>query len=206
MIKRVAYVVGCLLAGWLLVDASLAPALAGTDSQGAADTVDIPEHVMHLHVRPGEGVVINGEMLSFDMATNRIAAATNLDAVALYVNATNVSALRERNELLEQLTRTTVNVFLVAGEEASTFTQKSSEPERRAFTLSTDQIRLLLGERDLSGKRAPSALQVELVDDEVANDLYLRRMQLGLPGRSVWLVHESDGEEVMSGVQIKKNW
>lgn len=169
--------------------------------------------VVSLYVDAEGGIYWNGERIDTNTLALRLSLLDRDDAIALYGSVEESQLRRADRSVMETVLRTGVPLVLVEDESRLRLPMQAENGQARPVTLSTVRIRQALdlydrtvGRQDRS--RPLSGTDVVLRFDPSEEQGYLlRRIELGLGGRALWIVHESLNErESSTSIQLKREW
>lgn len=181
--------------------------LAGGFSAARADEDALPAgDVVAISVDAEGRVYWDGEVVDTNALAGRLALLDEDDTIAFSSSVTGASVRAADRHVFETVAK--IGVPLVLVEEGG-----SDGAAGRPVTLSTPRLRQALNLYDKlagQGDRAQPLAGADLVlrfDPDDQKGYLLRRIELGLGGQSLWLVHELGREtESSTSIQLKKEW
>lgn len=192
--------------------------LAQAQEDPASETVVVQTEVCVLDVViVGTNILqIGTNALPFCAATNHIGQlGEGVELIAVHGPFATASVREARSVVLEKLARVGIPLVVVEDAEGEYEWRTHTDDDGiRTIKLSTDHLgsvsRLLQGRPNASSKPAVGpSLQTTLEWDTTIGEYQFSRVELGLVGKRVWLVHEqreSDEESGTVGIRLKKEW
>jgi hypothetical protein len=160
--------------------------------------------------------------LTLAEATNYLARiADRIDAVAVRGTPSPAEFKPAHVELIRRLLRLDVPVLVVEEDGVAPPVPPppapaggaAAEPARRELRLSTDQLQYVLqtvrqGAPQPAATAETPALRSTLRWDDAQGQYELHRIEFGMPGRHLWIVHElgADNERGVTGVRLQREW
>ena len=172
-------------------------------------------------IRVLDVVVISTNRVILGTNTMHVSAATNLmarrrddiDVVAVHGDVTGEDATGAKSATMAHIARVGVPLVVVEKEGEYAWRESSGADGVRTVEVGTDQfaaLRRLWKRRKATPKEETEpALQTTVQWDTATGTYELNRVELGLFGRRVWLMHElreTDDESGTVGIQLKKEW
>ncbi|OQA24830.1 MAG: hypothetical protein BWY59_02021 [Verrucomicrobia bacterium ADurb.Bin345] len=169
--------------------------------------------VVTVFVDEGGDIYWDGERIDTNTLATRLSLLDGEDAVALYSSVDESSVRQADRNIMESVLRVGVPLVLVEDENRVKLPLQAGDGQARPVTLSTARIRQALDLYDKAVGREDrhkplSGTDVLLRFDPNDEQGYLlRRIEVGLGGRSLWIVHETLGEQESStSIRLKKEW
>ena len=170
--------------------------------------------VVDLTIVSTNRVTIGTNTMSLKAATNLIASHRDAaDVVAVHGLAGGDDPSDTQAAAVAKIARIGMPLVVVEKDGAYAWRKQSDSDGIRTLKLGTDQFATL---QRLWKRRKPNAeasteptLQTTVQWDTATGNYELSRVELGLFGRHVWLMHEqrdSDDESDSVGIQLKKTW
>ncbi len=186
---------------------------------GAAERADPNEspdevalHVIDLEILSTNQIMVGTNAFSLVAATNLMAAHRGaLDVVAVHGPTTEAAPGAQQASALERIASLGIPLVIVEKEGEYAWREQPSAGGIRTVQVGTDQFAALsrfLRQRQTNLQAVPeTSLQTTVKWDTTTGTYKLSRVELGLLGKRVWLMHEQSGDEAGTiGIQIKKEW
>lgn len=180
-----------------------------------------PEADRKKHINVVDVAVISSNQVTFGTNTMSLAAATNLlatcrgavDVIAVHGSGPGEPPAQIQSSTVARLASVGVPLVFVEQDGEYAWREQSTENGIRTAKVGTDQF-AALRRLWMRGKGYPetppqSTLQTSVQWDTATGNYEFSRVELGLLGKRVWLMHEqreSDEESGRIGIQIKKEW
>lgn len=175
-------------------------------ASSASDELEPDGDIVAISVDAEGRVYWDGEVVDTNALAGRLALLDADDTIAFSGSVTGGSVRAADRHVFETVAR--IGVPLVLVEEGG-----SDNAAGRPVTLGTPRIRQALAVYDKlagQGDRTQPLAGADLVlrfDPDDQKGYLLRRIELGLGGQSLWLVHELGREtESSTSIQLKKEW
>ncbi|MBN2562807.1 MAG: hypothetical protein JXQ75_17935 [Phycisphaerae bacterium] len=198
-------IVAAILAAWTLT--------AGCVNRRGPDTAVTPDiPVLHIEADAAGNLYVDHQPLTPAQLSERLRVTDDCDLIALHGGLTSSSAPPVSAQTLRTIVRYGMPVLVVEPDDSMTLAGEKGESRPLTVGLSDTQIRGLLQLHESLAAGSPAAsnlpsLGATLEMDSSEGVYRFRRVEMGLPGRRVWLVHEQPDEtESTTGIQIKKSW
>ena len=213
IVKRMVRCCGsCLVAGFLTTCAMAAEEERSLSSTNAPEAAEI--RVLDVVVTHPDRVRVGTNSMSLAAATNFVAANMEaIDVVAVHGSKPGMAPLQTGSATVARIAGVGLPLVIVEEEGEYTWREQSAEQGIRTLKVGTDQfatLRRLWKRRKLRPEEPPqSTLQTSIEWDTATGTYELSRVELGLFGKRVWLVHEqreSDDETGTVGIQLRKEW
>jgi len=210
-VKRMAGCCGsCLVAGLLTACAIAAEGERSLSSTKAPEAAEI--RVLDVVVTHPDRVRVGTNSMSLAAATNFVAANMEaIDVVAVRGSEPGMPPLHKGSATVARIASVGLPLVIVEKDGEYTWREQSNEHGIRTVKVGTDQFaalrRLWKRGKAQPEKRLESTLQTAVQWDTVTGTYELSRVELGLFGKRVWLVHEQrepDDESGTVGIQLKK--
>ena len=179
---------------------------------GAAGKTEI--QVFDVVIVSTNRVMVGTNAMSLAAATNLMAVHRDaLDVVAVHGPVTRDASIDDKSSVVGKIASIGVPLVLVEKDGEYAWRDLSGPDGVRTVRIGTDQFtalrRLLQGGK--AGATSPAVPVLEtMVDWDTATGTYeLSRIELGLLGRRVWLVHQqrdANDESGSVGIQLKREW
>jgi hypothetical protein len=158
-------------------------------------------------------VTLGTNTLSLAAATNLLARySTTVDVVALHGPFETDGLLMKTSSVALAIARAGVPLVFVEKDGEFAWREQAAEDGIRTVTIGTDQVAALRRLWSKNPYGAPSSTPVlkTSIDWDPAEGTYeLKRIEVGLLGERVWLMHEQsqdDNESGTIGIQFRKEW
>jgi hypothetical protein len=159
-------------------------------------------------------VVLGGNTMSLAAATNVIDRYRNtLDVIAVHGVIDGSVAERTSSSTVAEIARAGIALVLVESKSSRAWQKKSGDDGVWAMKIGTAQYAALRRfwhtGRDEDQRASETVFQTTVDWNTAAGTYELKRIELGLLGESVWLVHElreSDEKAGTLGIQFRKKW
>lgn len=202
----------------LTVIAALFAAALGfaTNEAPVHSTTARPEtlRVIDIEIVSTNRVKVGTNTMSLTEATNVIARyGDTVDLIAIHGPIGRDASVLTTPSTALHIARAGLPLVLVEKDGEYAWREQSSSAGVRTVKIGSDQFATLrrLWERNKNPANTPprTVLQTTVDWDTAAGSYKLKRIELGLLGERVWLVHEhneSDNESEIIGIQFKKEW
>ena len=174
-----------------------------TDRAGTNDTVTL--RVLDIRAAASNTICIGTNRIAASQVTNHLALYRGkIDAIAMRRGTNDAQLAGLSSEMMGKLVRMGLPVLVM--EESGSLEPQREEAGMRTITLSSDHLVSGLKSIKAIRDRPLPSLRAELGLDEEKGTHGLNKIELGLPGGGIWLLHEDDEGQGMTGIQIKKSW
>ncbi len=168
-----------------------------------------------VRVNPAGAVFWNNQLMDTNMLNENLAqAGVDGQAIALYGNLPDDSTGLVEKDVFEKMVKAGVPILIIKENAAPNMAPPPSGQEPQpTLALSTDQMRKVFdllnslnGEKP--GESQPLAADIRLrINPEDSQGYMLRRIEIGLAGKSVWIVYENKSDvETSTTIQLQKDW
>lgn len=180
-----------------------------------------PLDVSNEEVRVMDVAVVSSNLVAVGTNTMSLVAATNLmaahrdavDVVAVHGSLDGDTSVGTSPSAVARLASVGLPLVIIEKDGEYAWREQSNEHGIRTVKVGTEQFaalrRLWKGGKARPDKASEPALQTSVQWDTATGAFELSRVELGLFGRRVWLLHEqrdSDDESGTVGIRIKKEW
>jgi hypothetical protein len=182
----------------------------GDRTEFSKETNDVEE----IRILDSGDVVWNGERVD----TNTLAARLEQsrldgDAIALYGKVTGQDARSRDQRVFESVARTGVRMVVVEDDGSARLSFQQTDGGKQPVTVSTMHVRGALKLYDRIKGEPPSANLLSgpdvvlRFDPDNKEGYVLKRVEVGVAGSSLWIVHEAlDDSDSSTSIQYKKRW
>lgn len=182
----------------------------GGRTEFSKETNDVEE----IHILDSGDVVWNGECVDTNAFAMRLAQSRlDGDTIALYGNVTGQDARSRDQRVFEAVAKSGARMVVVEDDGSVRLPFQSSDGQKQPVTVSTMRIRDALKFYDNIKGEPPSANLLsgpDIVlrfDPENKEGYVLQRVEVGVVGRSLWIVRETlDDTDSSTSIQYKKEW
>jgi hypothetical protein len=170
--------------------------------------------VMDLVILSTNWVMVGTNAMTVVGATNLMATRQDsLDIIAVHGSPTGEGSVEKNSAVMQKIVNVGVPLVIVEENGEFAWREQSGGDGVRSVKVGTDQFaalqQLWKRRKAIPGEAREPALQATVSWDETTESYELSRVELGIVGRSVWLVHEqreTDEDRGTIGIQIKKQW
>jgi hypothetical protein len=199
---------------WLMILLVVAAAgcreTAPSGTEFSKETNDVNE----IRVLDSGDVAWNGEQVDTNAFAERLEQSRlEGDAIAFYGNLTGQDARSRDQRVFESVARTGVRMVVVEDDGSARLPFQQTAGGRPPLTVSTMRIRDALKFYDgIKGEPPPANLLsgpdvVLRFDPDQEEGYVLKRVEVGVAGSSLWIVHETlDDIDSSTSIQYKKEW
>ena len=199
---------------WLMILLVVAAAGCRETAPSRTELSKETNDVNEIRILDSGDVTWNGERVG----TNAFAARLDQsrldgDAIAFYGNLTGQDACSRDQDVFESVARTGVRMVVVEDDGSARVPFQQTDGGRPPVTVSTMYIRQALRVYDKIKGEPPSASLLsgpDIVlrfDPDNEEGYILKRVEVGVAGSSLWIVHETlDAIDSSTSIQYKKEW